>query len=391
MRILSPVRLFALALSLLLIAGACSSSSSSDVASGGTDGDAASGGTRAANAEDQEGWADLEFESPLADFLGQDYGGFQMDEAAMIEQEREAGRVTAECMAELGFEYTPPDPSETMSFGMPDDLPPGSQAWVEKYGFGISTQMFPQSMVGDLVGMPDEGFMGPGGDFVDPNQEYVESLSEGERDAYFEALHGAPPDFPPGGPDADPEEMEAAMADWEPSGCQHLAYMDGPHGPDSNVERFYQTFGDEMQTLWQRVEADPRVIDFTNEVGDCVAEKGMTWTGMENVWETFGPRIEELQDAAYSSDPFAEAGLDPEEMTERELEEFYLEASRLDSGQLAVLAEIQAEEIAMALAVSECSGGPLEEAKLMMSVRAEYEQKFLDENADALAEFAPDN
>ena len=98
----------------------------------------------------------------------------------MIEQQRAAERITAECMAEKGFEYIPQNPSDFMFFGGPpgQDLEPGSTAWIAKYGFGISTQRFPQSMIGDLVGIPDDMAMGPG-EINDPNQEYVEGLSEG--------------------------------------------------------------------------------------------------------------------------------------------------------------------------------------------------------------------
>lgn len=329
-------------------------------------------------------FADIEYQSPLADFLGQDTNGFEFDEAAMLEEQRNAERAIVECMAEKGFEYQPQDVEQMMSFSGPpsDEFEPGSTEWINKYGFGISTQRFPQSMVGDLVGMSDEGFMGPGEDFVDPNAEYVDGLSDGERDAYFEALHGQPPDFGPEGPDED--------FVFEPDGCQFEAFRDGPGGGgDSNVRDFYQAFGDEVQALQERIEADGRIVAFNAEVSSCVAEAGMEWTSIRDVYEQFEPRMRELQPQAFSGgDPFEAAGLDPENMSDRELDEFYMELNRLDPGQLALLAEIQAEEIALAQEVIACGGGPVNEQVIRNEVRVEYEQAFLDENAEELAEFA---
>lgn len=52
-----------------------------------------------------------------------------------------------------------------------------------------------------------------------------------------------------------------------------------------------------------------------------------------------------------------------------------------------ILAEVQAEEIVLAKAVIACGGGPLNEQVVMSEVPVEYEQVFLDENAEALADF----
>ena len=51
----------------------------------------------------------------------------------------------------------------------------------------------------------------------------------------------------------------------------------------------------------------------------------------------------------------------------------------------AKLAEIQAEEIALAKAVSDCGGNGEDQGKLYAEVSAEYEQEFIDTHADRLA------
>lgn len=353
------------------------------VACGGSDGTSLATG---AQADVPTSFEDIDYQSPLSDFLGQDVGQFDFDEAEMIEQQRESERATAACMAEAGFEYIPQDMSEMMSFGSPfqGEFEPGSDEWIDKYGFGISTMRFPQSMVGDLVGMDDEGFMGPDQEFVDPNREYVEALSEGEREAYQEALFGLPPDFGSEGP------SEEDMFDFQPSGCQFEGFQDGPFGADSTVSEFYRAFGPEVQALNERIDADSRVVAFNTEISECVAEEGMDWTGMQDLYEQFEPRLNKLQPQAFmSGDPFEAAGLDPEEMSEQELNDFFNEMNRLDPEQLVLLGEIQADEIALAKAVKSCGGGPIAELIVRNEVQVEYEQAFLDENAEALAEFAP--
>ena len=145
-----------------------------------------------------------------------------------------------------------------------------------------------------------------------------------------------------------------------------------------------------MRTIQERVEADSRVVAFNTEISACVAEAGMEWTSLNDVYEQFEPRLNQLQPAMFGAgDPFADAGLDPEEMSERELEEFIIEMNRLDPESLAILAEIQSDEIALASVVITCGGGPLNEQVLMSDVRVEYERAFLNENAEALAEFVP--
>ena len=156
---------------LMLVAASCGSSANS--------------ATSVETNDRPQSFEDLDIGSPIAEMLGIDFGFDSDQQAEQAEMQREAGRITAECMLEKGFEYTAIDPSTFEFFGPgSDELPYFSEAWVEKYGFGITTQRFPQSSVGELVGFNDEAF-GPDEQFVDPNDAYIESLSEGERDAYF--------------------------------------------------------------------------------------------------------------------------------------------------------------------------------------------------------------
>lgn len=366
--------LITIMLTLVLVATSCGGTATVSAGSAGAAGD---DGKPAS-------FDDLEFNSPLAEFLGFDFGDTDNMEQEFAEMERQVQQMTAECMIEKGFQYTPQQQGSTIFFGGPggDELPYFSDEWVAKYGFGISTQRFSQSSVGDLVGYPDEEFNGPDEAFTDPNMEYLETLSPGEQEAYQEALWGQPPDFD----GADPDESFM----FEPSGCQGDAmtsvFEQGPGGG----EAFYNAFGDELDAMEERAEADPRYVEFNDEVTSCVSEAGMTWIDQEELYERFESRLSAIQPSGFgpgSGDPLEAAGLDPEEMSDREIDEFFRDLNRLDPADLDELAAIQAEEIALAEVVIGCGGGPLNEQWVLGEVRAEYEQKFLDENADALAEF----
>ena len=328
-----------------------------------------------------ESFEDLDYSSPIGDFLGIDFTAQDDFEAQFAEIERHAGRLTQECMAELGFDYTPPDSSDSFFVGgsSDDEVPYFSDEWVAKYGFGITTQRFPQSMVGDLIGIPDEQMGGPNQDFEDPNEEYVEGLSEGEREAYYEALNGDQVSFGPEGPDED--------FVYEPSGCQEISFEQAFAEGLGNIDMFYQTFDDELSAMAERAEADPRFVEFNDRVTSCVSDAGLVWVDERELYERWERDLNALQSGPSSRDPLGDAGLDQETMSEREIEEFYTDLFRLDDDQLTRLGELRAEEIALATTVVGCGGGPLNEQVVLGQVRAEYEQEFLDSNADALQEF----
>ncbi|MCP4083432.1 MAG: hypothetical protein GY745_00020 [Actinomycetia bacterium] len=342
-----------------------------------------------------ESFEDLGYESPIADFLGVDTSfDFSSDDAQaeMVAEQNRVEETTAACMREQGFEYTPVDSSQFMSFGGPgeEELPYFSPEWVEKYGFGISTQMFPQSEVGpDLVGYDDSQFGDEGfeEEFQDPNSEYVESLSEAERVAYYEALHGDSPDITEGASD---EEIDAFFQDWQPTGCQNEAYENSDMFGGGDVGRFYEEFGDEFEAIDERVEADQRVRDYRDEVNACLAEDGLEYTGMQDVYEQFESRLNGIGGQFYG-DPFEDSGVDPDQMSDEEIDAFLSElemgGGMLSDEDRATLAEVQADELELARAVVACGGGQLKEAFVLGEIRVEYEQEFLDTNADRLGEF----
>jgi len=335
-----------LALTLVLLSVACGSSESAAL--------------EAANDDGPDSPEGLAFSSPLADFLGIEIEHDR--EALFAEIENVAAGLTQECMAKAGFEYTPSGGRNNVFFGPgTDELPYFSDEWVEKFGFGISTQRFPQSMVGELVGLEsdDEGN-------VDPNEEYIDSLSTGEREAFYDALTGSPPDFGSAGPD--PNTV------YQQGGCVETSFDQAfADGPGRDIVALYDTFGDELDAIERRTRADPRLIDFSDRVSACVSATGLLWIDLQEFNRRMEKDLNSVMSRALSGDAFEAASSDPD--------------LELDDSQMARLAEIQAEEVELAKVVADCGGGPLNEQVVLSEVRADYERQFLDEKRDAVREY----
>lgn len=180
---------------LAVIAAACgststdvatSSDSADESAGADTTGAAASGDDAEADADevdDSETMSEAmeDYYSPISEALGQD--NFSFDEDQMAEQEREVQLATRECMLTLGFEYDIVDSSQMMQFGgamFDEDLT--RKEFVEKYGFGYSTQFEEQFEMFDAEELA-----------TDPNNERMMSMGENESQAYQEALWGKNP------------------------------------------------------------------------------------------------------------------------------------------------------------------------------------------------------
>lgn len=319
-------------------------------------------------------------ESPIAEFLGQD--DFLTDpdaaEAQFIEQERERQEIIAECMKEQGFEYVPVDMSDVIDFGGDGEEEWGSDEWVAKWGFGITTQRYSQAQVGDnLLGF-DDSFMTDDFD-NDPNNAIVEALSPAEQEAYYEALYGGDDSFPAFDESLSDEEIEAQMEDFtfEPQGCEGEGYE------ADQTTRFYMDFSDDLQAMEERMQADPRVTAKQQEIADCVAEKGQSYTKMEDVYEYFDEKLQAIDSQlSYPGEDLGEE--DFAQMSEAEIEEMFNNPPELSDEAKATLAELQTEEIELATVVNECGGGFQNEFELYSEIRVEYEREFLEEHADEL-------
>lgn len=180
-------------------------------------------------------------ESPLYKILGP-LGGLD-DKDAQREQERKIQKATAQCMTDKGFEYKPSDSaSSVITVGGPGSEK--SEDWVSKNGYGFSS--------------------GLKSDEKDPNQDYVDSLSETQQDAYNEALYGPAPEG---------DEAEAGVGERPTKGCLNEAYSKiskTAFWEDKKYKKLLTSASD----LFEKVEKTPAVKEASTKWSDCMADAG---------------------------------------------------------------------------------------------------------------------
>jgi hypothetical protein len=187
--------------------------------------------------------------SPLAEILGWGMmdegaagGGRQISQAERERHDR-AERLTAECMAERGFDYVPVSLEDLASGPFDEAYALPAEDFAAEYGYGVTT-LFP----------PDEQAA------PDPNQEIQAGLSAELREAYRRALWG----------DA------VAEGDGSDPGCQMLANQqvyDADPRADAGQPQFTELF-EALDALWVRIENDPRLHGTDQDWVACMAQAG---------------------------------------------------------------------------------------------------------------------
>jgi len=307
----------------------------------------------------------------LAEFFG--WAGGDDPAAAQAEfQEQEAKiqELIRVCMAEQGFEYIPampPTPDFDVAFDQED--------FAQEQGFGITT----------WYGKEDEFFGGPEFDWVDPNEEIIEAMSDAERDAYFEALHG-PPDF--GTPEIDEESGETYyVSEGFGGGCWGEA-AEEVYGGEGGQD-LWEEFQPELEAMYEKVQSDPRIVAANEEWSVCMAEQGYDYESMDDmymtIFEEFQKRLDEIvgPDGGFT-DPFAgwtEEEIDAffQEKSEEEIDAFFRQSQEdaMENIDQEALTALQQEEIELAVSAAECS---TEIDELYMEVSKEYEADFISEH-----------
>jgi len=193
--------------------------------------------------------------TPFSAYWDAMYGVYD-DDAEIADRER-VERLVADCMAAEGFDYIPVDqhPPKAVTPYM-DGY--GTEDWAAAHGYGA----FPTD---EETRQMDEQVASE-----DPNQDYVDSLSESEQGAYYAALESP-------GPDNDAllkmKNGEMPAYDWEASGCrgrsQHAVTGDDP----TQSER-YAPLVAAMNALQQDQAADPAMVPIEAAWADCMADAG---------------------------------------------------------------------------------------------------------------------
>jgi hypothetical protein len=279
-------------------------------------------------AEPELDWKD----SPLNAYLNAQAG---MSEEEMnehfLEQQQKIEEQVAACMAEQGFEYIPVDQSQYGGVSMDSgEWDPESREWVEEYGYGAVN--FPGSE------------QKPEQEFVDPNQEYVESLSESEMAAYYETLHGPQPT------EEELDEEGGYEYDPENAGCYGSAQLEVT-GDDPYSSEEFKPLMDAMNELYSEMQNDPAVGELNAAWSSCMAEAG--YSGFATQQDAQNSIYDEIN--AYYEGQTEHVEDDP------------------------ALAEIQEREIDLALADLECREST-DYRQESLRLQFELEEQFVQEH-----------
>lgn len=201
-------------------------------------------------------------------------GGAEPSEAERQER-RQVEEEVAACMRAEGFEYVPvspddQDPEEEFddSFSLDPD------EFAKRYGYGIST-------------------LGPGDsadEEDDPNVKIRAALSPQAQKAYDEALYGADGGMVHGSVivsgeageagesgEAAPDATDGKATEQGPSGCvgtAHEKILGKPDEANTVDFREFESLFEDITSLRERIERDPRVAKATRDWADCMAAAG---------------------------------------------------------------------------------------------------------------------
>jgi len=329
---------------LALLAAACGGGSdSSNVAT--SDGDSSAQDEQQNEQEGDESDEDSEpSESPLADLIGIPFTDEEAMEDFFNDLSRQAEAQIAQCMLTQGFEYTPVDYSALSDAGNIDF---DTREFAEDYGFGIASDPF------------EEVFEASEQSFQDPNQDYLETLSPGELDAYQTALAG---------------EIDFGAGDdfnFEPQGCQGDAYNEL-----FSFIGVFEEFDSEFADLEAAYDADPRIVEASSGWAACMSEAGYNFADADGAESDIQRRFD-----AIVADPGAfEAPELPDDGEDASGPVFFGPGTLTPEFQVQV-DELAVEERAVATASWDCNE-PLREIE--EGIQLEYETRFVDENGDAI-------
>ncbi|HEY0215723.1 MAG TPA: hypothetical protein VGC57_04970 [Cellulomonas sp.] len=215
---------------------------------------------------------------PLDEYLARIYGySFDAAEQQTLEeadaeysrQSRQLEELIATCMREEGFDYTPADPGGTTVVSGDDlDVQWGTVEFAEQYGYGIST---------DPWGMASQ-VEGDAGAWVDPNQDYLDAMSDSEREAYQQALYGAATDDVVQSED---DAGEYAEYDWTTAGCTGAAQREVYDDPAVSEAGDYSALEDAIEDRWEQVGTGAAMAALEADWAACMADEG--FAGMSAV------------------------------------------------------------------------------------------------------------
>jgi len=261
----------------------------------------------------------------------------------------------AACMAEYGFDYIPNEQGggTVTVFDDDDDGPQwGTRHFAETYGLAISTDPWgwndPDNPINQTVGSED------------PNQEQLDAMSDAERDAWTEALWGPPQEG----------------YEWDPmlAGCHGRAQAARWADPETDEE--FGWLAEELNNMWNSVEADPRWTRLQSDWTSCMADAGVGEFATQNDMHN---GLQEEWSAVRNLD-------DPELWQNWDWEAFP-EGPTIPEPDPADVEAFTAREIAVAVADFDCRQ-ELDFDAVQLEINHDHQQQFVDRHRADLEAWA---
>lgn len=218
---------------------------------------------------------------PLDEYLPAIWGlGISQEERLLDFEERlrREGQLTAECMAEQGFEFVAMDPREITRGLVGGERWPDDREWVAEWGFGLVREPRPD--------LPPEA-LEPA---RNPNHDRVAGYSAAQREAWFGALLGDAPSY----------------ADWEREGCtgwaRHQAEQELNPLARPEFTRLAEAIED-FRARWYTEAATVHLADLHHDWAACMTlagHPGLRTQGdaREEIWT----RLTSIEDAGFQGD-----------------------------------------------------------------------------------------
>ncbi len=324
----------------------------------------------------------------LSDFLGvaarflpgaqrQANAGLGDDDGQIEEQQRAVQQQIQRCMQEQGFAYVPDADAGLRRFTADVGVGLDRAAFAEQFGFGISTGF--DSLVERAVDFSEE---------VDENAAHLETLSEGEADAWLIALDGVPPERNASGQLIDPETGEVIAGRGRgvrSGGCRGQAETE-VFGDFSALA----SLSDEFAELEERIQADPRVVEISTAWQNCMSDAGFDYDDEQQarteIQQTYrpllfsffgrGPGQGGADEGGGDQEGAGQQGGAPGDRLQNALSELVL-----TDEQEAELATLQQTERSVAVASVGCDDGNGDELE---EIRLRYEREFVQANREVL-------
>ena len=276
------------------------------------------------------------------------------DEQGWNDLAKKSEDVVAACMREQGFEYTPSQSVAVASNESINGPQNGTEECAAQNGYGITTQMGPDASNAQRAAAAE---------WVDPNADYLATMSQTEQDAFEAALYGKPVEVSTD----DLSETAGSVSmeyDWVTGGCQgksqHEVYDQGAGAAYSDPT--FVSLQDEMNKVWESARTDPKAAEIDAAWSSCMADAGYDFPTPSDATGSIADKLRKL----YPD------GVDPG--MPQAVTATTAPAVELDP---AALAGLRAEEIKTAVADATCKKS-VDYDNVLQRIQFAAEQAFVD-------------